>query len=155
LPLLGFYIYSLFDEKMETREALIFGGIVSGIFLLFALYGLIKNRAEKGYEATVTEKKTGHVYRNRSNEDGLRTEYVVVVKTTDGKTKKIRELEGSRIVAYQYLNVGDRFRYHPSLAFPYELYDKNKAPYLGCPGCAAQNPIENDRCRKCGVPLLK
>ena len=78
-----------------------------------------------------------------------------VVRTTDGKTKKIAENEGSQIWAYSYLNIGDRFRYHPQFSFPYELYDKSKAPYIACVRCGTKNPVSSDRCSKCGIPLLK
>ena len=77
------------------------------------------------------------------------------VKTTDGTTKKIVEREGSMIIAYNYLNVGDRFRYHPQFNFPYEHYDKSRAPYIGCVSCGAHNPTGADRCQRCNTPRLK
>ena len=117
---------------------------------------MIKGRAERAYEAVVIDKKTGTAYRRSNGDSSERyTVYTTVVRTNEGKKKKITEREGSRIVAFQYLNVGDRFRYYPQFAFPYELFDKSRAPYLGCAGCGTQNPKEVDRCRKCGLPLLK
>ncbi|MBO4356045.1 MAG: zinc-ribbon domain-containing protein [Clostridia bacterium] len=156
LPLIGFIIYSFFSDKMEIKEAAIYGGIISAVFLIFALYGLIKGRAEKTYVATVIDKKTHLTYRhgNSDNSDMI-TEYITVVRKDDGKKKKIVEQEGSQIWAYNYLQIGDRFKYHPQFSFPYELYDKSKAPYIVCVGCATHNPAEADRCKKCGIPLLK
>ena len=156
LPLIGFFLYSRFSGKMETADALKYGAVVSAVFLLFALYGFIKERAKNTYEATVIDKKTRRATRhNDSDHNSYYTEYVTVVRTTAGKKKKIVEQDGSQIWAWEYLQVGDRFQYHPQFHFPYELYDKSKAPYIACVSCTAKNPTEADRCRKCGLPLLK
>ncbi|MBR1393191.1 MAG: zinc-ribbon domain-containing protein [Ruminococcus sp.] len=156
LPFIGFVIYSAVSDKMETKDAMLYGGIVSGIFLLFALFSFIRERAANTYEAVVIDKKHDYV-RHHSNDDSndMQEEYTTIVRTTDGKKKKYLEHEGSRIIAYNYLNVGDRFKYHPQFAFPYELYDKSKAPYLCCVVCGRNNPVSLDRCQKCGKPLLK
>ena len=155
LPLIGFAAYSIFSGKMELTEALKYGGIISAVFLVFAIYGFIKQRANNTYEATVIDKKTRIVYQHKNSNSNEYTEYITVVRRTDGKKKKIVEREGSQIWAWNYLDVGDRFKYHPQFHFPYELYDKSRAPYIVCIGCATHNPIESDCCQKCGLPLLK
>ena len=156
LPLIGFAAYSIFSGEMELSAALKYGGIVSAVFLVFALYGRIKERAKNAYEATVIDKKTRRAYRHKNaDNDSYYTEYITVVRTADGKNKKIVEREGSQIWAWDYLQIGDRFRYHPQFHFPYELYDKAKAPYLVCVSCVSKNPTDADRCQKCGLPLLK
>lgn len=159
LPFAGFMIYSSVSGKMETKNAAIYGGIVSGVFLLFALIGLIKQRSSGTYDAVVTGKKVETEYRRDSSDSSRRgmqqRVYVTMIRTEDGRKKKIREREGPQIWLYNYVQAGDRFRYHPQFAFPYELYDKSKAPYIRCVACSKDNPVEADRCRKCGVPLLK
>ena len=143
---------------MELSQAATYGGILSAIFLVFALFGLVRDRMKKSYEAEVIDKKTRQITRSRSGEDQSGetvTEYITVARTTDGKKKKIVETEGSQIWAYHYLLVGDRFRYHPQFHFPYERYEKASAPYLVCVSCGTQNPVEADRCKKCHLPLLK
>lgn len=155
LPLLGFVIYSFVSDKMETAQALKFGAIISGVFLLFALYGFLKERAKNTYDATVIEKRTRRDYNRNDSSESYRTEYITVVRTDAGKKKKIVEREGSRLWAWEYLPVGDRFRYHPQFSFPYEKYDKSTAPYIACVSCQTKNPVESDRCSKCGLPLLK
>ena len=157
LPLLGFFLYSQFSDKMETADALKYGAIVSAIFLVFALYSFIKERAKNTYEATVIDKKTRRASRRNGadNSTGYYTEYITVVRTTAGKKKKIVEQDGSQIWAWDYLQVGDRFKYHPQFHFPYELYDKSKAPYIACISCCTKNPTQADRCQKCNLPLLK
>lgn len=155
LPLIGFILYSVFSDKMEIRKAVMFGGIVSAVFLVFALIGAVKNRAAKEYDATVIDKHSEWVDRRNGGSDKSYTRYTTVVRTTDGKKKNIVENSGSPLQAYEYLNVGDSFRYHPRFAFPYELYDKSRAPYLGCAVCGTKNAVSDDRCGKCKAPLLK
>ena len=156
LPLIGFMIYAGVTGDMEMPQAALYGGIVSAIFVLFALFSVFKTRASTAYEGVVIDQRTRE--RSQSNHNDTRsyyTEYITVVRTSDGKQKKIVEREGSRVWAYEYLNVGDHFRYHPKFAFPYELYDKMKAPCLYCVACQTQNPVEADRCARCNTPLLK
>lgn len=152
IPLIGFPIYSLSDDKMELSQAIMYGGILSAIFLGFAVFGFIRANAKNSYEATVIDKKTRAVY---SQDSADSTRYITVVRTTTGKQKKIVEHDSSQLWAWDYLQVGDRFRYHPQFNFPYELYDKSRAPYLACVSCTAQNPVGADRCRRCNLPLLK
>lgn len=160
LPLIGFLVYGLASEDMELPRALLFGGIVSLVFLVFAVIGFLKNRPENGYEAVVTDKYTKLRADKARDGSGSRAgstdyDYVTVARTTDGKTKKIIETDHGVIWAYEHLKVGDRFRYHPQFGFPYELYDKTKADALYCVSCGAKNPVAADRCKRCNVPLLK
>lgn len=160
LPLLGFILYSLISGEMEMSQALLIGGIVSGIFLLFGLVSLWKGRAAKTYDAVVTFKErkfarylgTGDTERrNRVPEYN----YIVHYKRDDGRSGKIVESDRGRRLAYEYLQEGDRFRYHPQFAFPYELYDKSRADGIYCVACQTKNSLAADRCRKCNLPLLK
>ncbi|MBR0134674.1 MAG: zinc-ribbon domain-containing protein [Clostridia bacterium] len=154
LPLIGSVIYGITSDKTEIGRAAMIGGVISAVFLIFALFMFIKERAKNAYEATVIDKTSRSTYRN--NDSGnLITEYITVVKTSDGRKKKIVEREGSQILAYYYLDIGDRFKYHPQFHFPYERYDKSRAPYIACVSCGTKNPVEADRCGKCGLPLLK
>ena len=156
MPLIGFVIYALASGKMEVGEAARNGVIVSCVFLMMAVISAICQKMKKSYDAVVTNQKTEMVYRHK-NDDGKErvTEYYTYVKLSNGKTKKIVEREGSMILAYNYLKVGDQFRYHPQFHFPYELYDKSKAPCIYCVSCMTKNPVAADRCTKCKIPLLK
>lgn len=155
LPLIGFALYSLITQKMEIGKALGAGAVVSLIFLLFAVRSFIKARANNTYEAVVTEQKARERTERNQEHVSTYTEYITIAKTDDGKKKRIVEREGGLVTAYHYLNVGDRFKYHPQFTFPYELYDKAKAPYIACVGCGTHNPVTADRCSKCNIPLLK
>ena len=153
LPLLGFLIYRLVNDGMETGDALLYGGILSAVFLVFALIGAIRGRASGGYEAVVTAQDSRTRYRTKGDDSQQYTEYITTVTTTDGKKKKI--VEYGRVWAFHYLHVGDRFRYHPQFAFPYERYDKAQGDGIWCVACQTRNPIEADRCSRCHIPLLK
>ena len=156
LPLAGLTIYSLVSDKMELRQGILYGAIVSLIFLFCTVVSAIKKKTSKPYEAVVIDKKTRQ--RSNHNQDHAHyyTEYITYAQTTDGKKKKIIEREGSMITAYHYLNVGDRFKYHNQFNIPYyELYDKTNAPYIPCVSCGTKNSVQSDRCCKCNIPLLK
>ena len=158
LPILGFVMYSLIagSEKMELSSAFLYGGIISAVFLLFAVFSFVRERSSNTYEADVIDKRTREIYKNRNSDDPQSiTEYITIVQTLDGRKKKIVEAENSRLWAYTYLKVGDRFRYHPQFSFPYELYDKSHADGLYCVSCQTRNPVTADRCMKCNLPLLK
>ena len=156
LPFIGFVIYSLVSDKLDISKGLIYGAIVSAVFLIFALYGFFSQREEKAYEAIVTDKRSRRRPRHKTGDDrSWITEFTTFVKTVDGRKKKIVETDDARVWAWNYLNTGDRFRYHPQFSFPYERYDKASAPCIYCVGCQTQNPVTSDRCRKCGLPLLK
>lgn len=155
IPTIGFLVYSFVTGDMDPGDALKYGAIVSAIFLVFAIFSLIKGKAEKGYEATVIDKQKRRVRQGDSDDGYWMTEYTLVVRTTEGKQKKIVENERVPVRAWDYLEVGDVFRYHPGFAFPYERYDKSRVQYLYCVGCQAKNPVAADRCGRCNLPLLK
>ena len=153
IPLIGFLIYSFTSDSMTTTQGLLYGAIISFVFLICAVISFIKGRPGNSYEAVVTKKKTRN--RTDSKDDNIYTEYITFVKTTEGKKKKIVETDKRIVAAFEYLDEGARFKYHPQFAFPYELYDKSKAQYIVCVKCGRKNPVEADRCKKCSTPLLK
>ncbi len=154
-PPVALSIYGHITEKMTLGEALKYGGILSAVFLVFALIGAVRTSAGRSYDGTVTDKRTRNVYRGSGDDHHHETEYITYVKKDRGGNVHIVERENSPRWAYDYLAVGDRFRYHPQFGFPYELYDKRRAACLYCVACGRQNDVTADRCHKCGVPLLK
>ena len=154
VPIIGAAIYALVTKEMEFGQALIYGAVISGIILVINLLSGMSHGAKHGYEAVVIDKKCE--YEHKTN-DSTSSEYVykTIVRTTDGRKKVIQETSNIPRSAYEYLCVGDRFRYHPQLAYPYEKYDKSKDGFIYCACCAAKNELSGDRCVKCGVPLLK
>lgn len=154
VPIIGAAIYALVTKEMEFGQALIYGAVISGIILVINLLSEMSHGAKHGYEAVVIDKKCE--YEHKTN-DSTSSEYVykTIVRTTDGRKKVIQETSNIPRSAYEYLCVGDRFRYHPQLAYPYEKYDKSKDGFVYCACCMTKNELSEDRCQKCGVPLLK
>ncbi len=152
VPIIGACIYSLVTKQMELGQALIGGAVISGIILLLNILSLIRHRSKKSYEAVVIDKK--HEYTRHSN-DSQSDVYKTIVRTTSGHKKVIEESSPLPYSAYEYLRIGDRFRYHPHLAYNYEKYDKSKDGFVYCACCMKKNELSEDRCQKCGVPLLK
>ena len=156
LPLLGFMIYAGVTGDMEPGAAFRNGAIVSLVFLFFMIRSSLSGRAEKSYEAVVTDKQILRRGGSSSRDDAdTREEYVTYIRTTDGRNKKIVENPVLKCSAWHYLEVGDRFKYHPQLHFPYEKYDKSHDSQIWCVGCLKANPIGADRCGRCNLPLLK
>ena len=154
IPVVVASIYALVTKEMELGQAIIGGAVVSGIILLINILIGMSHSAKNSYEAVVIDKK--YEYDHKTN-DSTSNEYVykTIVRTTDGHKKVIQETSHIPRSAYEYLSVGDRFRYHPQLAYPYEKYDKSKDGFVYCACCMTKNDLSGDRCQKCGVPLLK
>ena len=152
IPVIVACIYALVTGEMELGQAFVGGAAVSGIILIINLLTGMSHSAKHSYEAVVIDKK--NEYTTRSDEDRSLV-YKTIVRTTDGRKKVIEETSHIPRSAYEYLCVGDRFRYHPQLAYPYEKYDKSKDGFVYCACCMTKNDLSNDRCQKCGVPLLK
>ena len=154
VPVIVAAIYARVTGEMELGQAIIGGAVVSGIIFLINILIGMSHSAKHSYEAVVIDKR--YEYEHKTN-DSTANEYVykTIVRTTDGHKKVIRETSHIPRSAYEYLRVGDRFRYHPQLAYPYEKYDKSKDGFVYCACCMAKNDLSGDRCVKCGVPLLK
>ena len=154
IPVVVASIYALVTKEMELGKAIIGGAVVSGIILLINFLTGMSHSAKNSYEAVVIDKK--YEYDHKTNDSTTnQCVYKTIVRTTDGHKKVIQETSHIPRSAYEYLSVGDRFRYHPQLAYPYEKYDKSKDGFVYCACCMTKNDLSGDRCQKCGVPLLK
>lgn len=151
VPIIGAAIYALVTKEMEFGQALINGAVISGIILIINLFIGMSHSAKNAYEAEVIDKK----YEYSTSDSSDSNVYKTIVRTSNGHKKVIKETSHPPRSAYEYLRVGDRFRYHPQLAFPYEKYDKSKDGFVYCACCSAKNELSDERCKKCGVPLLK
>ena len=152
VPVIVAAIYALVTGEMELGQAIIGGAVVSGIILLINFLTGMSHSAKNAYEAVVIDKKFEYT---KTEHDTYNHVYKTIVRTTDGRKKVIEETSHIPRSAYEYLCVGDRFRYHPQLAYPYEKYDKSKDGFVYCACCMTKNDLSGDRCQKCGVPLLK
>jgi ribosomal protein L40E len=133
------------------------GIVIAGSIIVCSLLGALFQSLKKPYEGVVIDKREELKFtRDRDGKKSSpETEYITYVELAGGGRKKIKDHWTPGPSAWKYLKVGERFRYHPRFAFPYELYDKSKAEQLFCPVCSTGNPVEADRCRRCHAPLLK
>lgn len=85
-------------------------------------------------------------------------QYTIYFRTDSGKKKlSVSKSYGDPNYRdyYDYLNIGDRVRYYPQLAFKYEKYDKTNDSVIPCMFCKTINDIHNDRCEVCNNLLFK
>lgn len=135
-----------------------YGAIISAVFLVFNLVSAIKKKTEKQWDGVVIDKHT-ELRQERSLSDGdsnysTHTVYIVRIQKDRGGMKTLEEREYNRPY-YEYLNLGDRVRYHPQFNYYYEKFDKSHDSYAICPVCGSRNNIERDTCARCGVPVIK
>ncbi len=150
----GFLIAGLLSDEVPLNEALIIG-IGLGLLILAINLWRIAGMKKPVWDGVVMKKVEKKRYK-RDNDDGSSQsymEYIVLIRTERGKKKRIVERQRDRAM-YDYLDVGDRVRYHPALE-TYEKYDKSKDQVIYCNVCRLRNSIRNDRCDRCKNLLLK
>jgi hypothetical protein len=159
LPLVILLIVSLVSDEVGTKDALVFGGGISFVFLLLYLFSSFLTKAKRTWDGTVIDKKIKNKSRRfRDGDIQHYTEYTVYFRTDSGKKEVsvgCSNGDPDFKVYYDYLNIGDRVRYHPQLAFRYEKYDKSHDRVIPCMLCKTMNKIQNDRCTACKCLLFK
>ena len=155
VPLIGFPIAGLLMDDFPFGESLVIGIGLALIMLIVNLIALRKTR-KPIWDGTVVNKFSKERSEHRGGDDDnyrTYTEYTTVITTDEGKKKNIVEKDSGRHM-YDYLNVGDRVRFHPKFG-TYEKYDKSKDRIIYCNVCSMMNPIQNDRCKRCSNLLFK
>ncbi len=151
-PIVVTFILSV---KNDDFQNLVYGGILSLVFLIFSLAPAIKKSGKKPWDGSVTDKRV-ELRKERDSDGGIsrRNVYVVQFCKDNGKKAKLEETEINHNY-FDYLNIGDKVRYYPQFNCYYEKYDKSNDTYAICPICNTKNDIANDNCSKCGVPVIK
>jgi len=157
LAVIGFYIAGEISDDLENPEAVFYGFIIGGMFLLITFFTVIGKNKGKTWDGVVVnktiEKKRRRV--NTDNDDSYMQNfivYTVFIKENNGRMHEIRiEDNDSR---YQYYQIGDFVRHHKGLN-SYEKYDKSRDLIVYCNACATVNSIQEDYCHRCKCPLLK
>ncbi len=150
----GFLIAGLLSDEVPLNEALIIG-IGLGLLMLAINLWRISGMKKPVWDGLVMNKLEKKRYK-RDHDNGSSQsymEYIVLIRTEQGKKKRIVEGQRGRAM-YDYLDVGDRVRYHPALE-TYEKYDKSKDQVIYCNVCRLRNSIRNDRCDRCKNLLFK
>lgn len=81
------------------------------------------------------------------------TYYNVYFRDTKGKEHKL--VQSGSGSWYEYLNVGDRVRYHGNNTNYYEKYDKSQSELIPCAGCGRSCDARAAYCSNCGTILFK
>lgn len=148
-----FAISVMEGEPMNVAQAV----WISGAFIIASLLYKIVKSAEGMWDGTVVDKYTKVKHDNKSEGYATCTYYIVEIRKDRGGRKKLEEREHSKSFAsyYDYLQIGDRVRYHPQFNCYYEKYDKSRDTYAICPICSTKNAISRDRCSRCHVVVIK
>ena len=159
LPFIIFLIVSFVSVEVDTLDALVFGGGISVAFLLIYLFAEYLSNPKRSWDGIVGDKELKN--KTRRFRDGAIEHYIqctVSFRTDSGKKHfSVSTSNGNPEFKdyYDYLNVGDRVRYHPQLPFKYEKYDKSHDSEIPCMFCKTMNDIQNDRCEVCNCLLFK
>ncbi|MBP1920673.1 zinc ribbon domain-containing protein [Youngiibacter multivorans] len=130
-------------------EGIMVIAVLSGMFLLIALYSIMNTR-RKGLEWTgIVEDKREYYSKKNSHQSN-----VIIVKTDNGKMVELPM--GDNLVQYEYFKLGDKLKKHnrPNLR-AIEKYDKRSDEVLFCPSCGTLCDTRDNYCKACGSPLLK
>lgn len=146
LPFIIFLIVSFASDEVNTVDALVFGGGISVVFLLFYLFAAFLTNPKRSWDGIVTGKELEN--KTRRFRDGDIEHYIqctVSFRTDSGKKQLSAATSNDNPefkVYYDYLNVGDCVRYHPQLPFKYEKYDKSHDSEIPCMFCKTMNDIQ-------------
>ncbi|MDD4796155.1 MAG: zinc-ribbon domain-containing protein [Eubacteriales bacterium] len=154
---IGFAIYGQTSREMENPQALFIGFAIGGMFLMIALFRIIRRKGSKTWDGVVVDKTIKKKTRRQDtgNHDTYieyYTRYVVVIR--DERGKKHRLIAEDDDTRYNYFQIGDRVRHHAGLK-SYEKYDKSRDSILFCNACGTLCRISDDICLCCKCPLLK
>lgn len=158
--IVGFYIAGETGSEMDNPESLYIGLAIGTMFLLIALFQILKKRKSTTWDGivvdkTVEKKRKKEYYGSDDNSSYRWIEYLlysVVIRNQEGKVFKLTaENDDTR---YNYFQVGDHVRHHGGLD-TYEKYDKSRDTISFCNACSSLNDISSEQCFRCKCPLLK
>lgn len=146
-----------FEDLLDGGYVTVLGPLVI-IWVFWFLWMTINFRKKKGWEGEVINKDQKTYEDKRKDDEGnswteSTTYYTVYFRDTAGKEHKfVQSRTGSW---YDYLEVGDRVRYHGKYTNYYEKYDKSKLEEIPCAGCGARCDTRAKYCTSCGTILFK
>ena len=155
LPLAGFIIYSLVNPgEMDLSTAIMVGAFISLIFLLCAVIPALRLKYQGTWDGVVVDKLIREERKSRDESFTEEIYYTIIRKDTGGKATC--EENAMNHAIYDYLQMGERVRFHPELpGCPYEKYDKRGLSYVICGFCKSRVKVTEDFCPGCHSPVLK
>ena len=128
---IGFLVAGLFSDEMPLNEAIIIGAVLGLLVLIINLWRFA-NMKQRAWNGVVVKKLEKRRYENNENTSPSYMEYIVLIKTDQGKTKRIAGRKWDRDM-YDYLDIGDRVL--SSRPGDNEKYDKSKDEVIYCNVC--------------------
>ncbi|MCR5346684.1 MAG: hypothetical protein K6E38_02825 [Fretibacterium sp.] len=158
---IGFILFVLPGELEFNEEGLkIYAGVLAIVWAIDLIWYFVSNKSKKGWEGAVIGKEKEEYTREIRDEDNdtTRTEhhtrYIVHFRKDDGKREKLTVTDSPEW--YDYLNEGDRVRYHGKKSMNYyEKYDKSHDEFIPCAGCGSLRDAREKFCGRCGCIILK
>ena len=153
--------------KLNSPRAAI---LIAAVFALLFALTKAKRVFDRGYDGTVTDKRLRRVtiirpgmrsaqpadrYMLFVTDDKGRVHRTDVVETVeDTERANAGDLFQRKGAAVEYFRRGDRVRHHAGLKM-YEKEDKSSDRGILCCGCLVITDKSAEKCRGCGLPLLK
>lgn len=161
--IIGFVLF-IFPGELDfnfNEEGLkIYAGVLAIVWGIDLIWYFVNNKSRKDWEGVVENKNIEeYTHTIEDKETGeIRTEYhtrfIVNFVRNDGKHEKLSVRDSP--AWYEYLNIGDRVRYHGKKGMNYyEKYDRSRDEYIPCAGCGAHRDARENYCGRCGCILLK
>ena len=146
-----------FDDLMNGGYVTVLGPLAI-IWVFWFIWMTLNFKKTKGWEGEVINKDCKTYENKNRDEDGnvtksYSTYYNIYFRDTNGKERKL--VQSNTGAWYEYLQVGDRIRYHGTNTNYYEKFDKSKEPFIPCAGCGARCDARATYCSTCGVRLFK
>ncbi|MFZ5816001.1 MAG: hypothetical protein ACOY93_11930 [Bacillota bacterium] len=155
---IGFFVAGEMDgSEMGNPESLFIGLGIGGMFMVIALFQIIGRNRSRTWDGRVVDKRIEQKRRRREtgNNDYYWEDYLiyaVFVRSDDGRIHRITAENDDTV--FSYWAIGDRVRHHGGLN-SYEKEDKSRDSIIFCNACGFLHDIHEDRCHRCGCPLLK
>jgi uncharacterized CHY-type Zn-finger protein len=151
----GFALYGAYSAEMDNPEAVLIGLGIGCMFLMIAALQTVGRGMSRTWDGVVADKYIKSEQKKIKYSDSRYKQYLeftVVIKSQSGKCVNLTVEDDDTL--YNYYQIGDRVRHHKGLN-SFEKYDKTNDDIIFCGACASLNNIEDDRCFRCGCPLLK
>ena len=154
--IVGSFIYGETSSEMDNPQALYIGLGIGGMFVSIALLTILGRARSRTWDGVVVDKYVRRrTRRERSGDNTYEvpyTEFGVVIRDQRGKNHTVTADDDDTL--YEYYQVGEHVRHHKGLN-TLEKYDKSRDSIIFCNACSSKNDIEDDKCFRCGCPLLK
>lgn len=138
----------------DDKEFLVGGAFISLVFLVVNLVSLAKQKTARQWDGTVVNKYEERSKRSSDSRGNSEQYYVVEFRTDVAATRKVKETAATRCF-FDYLQIGDRVRFHPQFNSYYEKYDKSHDTFTICPLCMRKIDLAKDYCDRCKIPVIK